>query len=198
MVNRIDSQTEVIRGVVAKELVEVDNTLAQLKQRDKKTMEVVAKQMNEIASIKLKLEKLERELAKPKQLLTSQSNVKNVKGIGPRKWAELKEIGIITAGELVMADPKAIAEKMGSSAKTVERLQGRAQLSMVPSLKEKDIFLLQELGIIDRKNLAEQDPVELSRKINAIFRVNLARGKVAEANKPNFEEIHSWVKFAKA
>ena len=198
LVNRIDSQTDDIKGAVAKELMGVDNALTQLKQRDEKTAGAVAKQMDEIARIKSKVEKLERELAKPKQLLTSQSNVKNVKGIGADKAAKLKEIEVMTVGDLVMADPKVVAEKLVSSDKTVEKLQGRAQLSMVPGVNQKDIFLLEELNINDRRSLAEQDPVELGKKINAIFKVSLARGKVKEADKPNFEEIDSWVKFAKA
>ncbi len=198
LVNRFDSQTYDIKEVVAKQLVGVGNALAQLKQRDKKTAVAVVKQRDEIAEIKSKLEKLEGELVKPKRLLTSQSNVEDVKGIGPGKGAELREIGITNVSELIMADPKALAEKMGSSDKTVEKLQGRAELSTVPGVKEKDIFLLEELDIVNRKSLAEQDPVELSRKINAIFKVNLASGKVTEADKPNFEEIESWVKFTRA
>jgi predicted flap endonuclease-1-like 5' DNA nuclease len=197
LVDKLGPQLADMKEAVAKQLGEVENALAIIKRREKKSEATIAKQRAEIAEITLKLEKLEGELAKPKPLLTSQSNVEDVKGIGPGKGTELKEIGITNAGELIMADPKFLAEELVSSEKAVEKLQGRAQLSMVPGLKEKGLFLLEELDIMDRKSLAEQDPIELSRKINAIFKVNLAKGKVLAADKPTIEEIDSWVKFAR-
>ncbi len=197
LVDNFGAQLADIKEAVAKQLGETENALAQVKRREKKTEAAIAKQGDGIAEIALKLEKLEGELVKPKPLLTSQSNVEDVKGIGPGKGTELKEMGIMNAGDLIMADPKVLAAKMGSSEKTVEKLQGRAQLSMVPGLNEKGLFLLEELDIMDRKSLAEQDLIELSKKMNAIFKVNLAKGKVLEADKPTIEEIDSWVKFAR-
>jgi len=197
LVDKFGTQLASMKEDVAKQLGKVENALAQHEQRDKKTVKAITKQGDEIAEIKMKLEKLENELARPKPLLTSQSNPEDVKGIGPVKGAELKEIGIANVGELIMADPKILAGKTDSSEKTVEKLQGRAQLSMVPGVKEKDLFLLEEAGITDRKSLAEQDPIELSRKINGIFTVNVEEGKVSEADKPTIEEIGSWVRFAK-
>jgi hypothetical protein len=201
----LSEQAEVIKGVntdlvekVCPQLAGVKEDLAQFEQRDKKNEAAHSKQRDEIKEIRLKLEMLEGALVTPKSLLTSQSNVEDVKGIGPGKGAELKEIGITNAGDLIMADPKTVAEKTGSSENTVGRWQGRAQLSLVPGLKDKDLLLLEELDIIDRKSLASQDPIELGKKINAIFKVNLAKGKVSETDKPTIEEIDSWVKFVKS
>lgn len=200
----LTEQAEVVKGIntnlverVSPQLASVKEDLAQFEQRDKKTESAHSKQRDEIKEIKLKLERLEGALVTPKSLLTSQSNVEDVKGIGPGKGAELKAIGITNAGDLIMSDPKAVAEKTGSSENTVGKWQGRAQLSLIPGLKEKDLLLLEELDIIDRKSLAAQDPIELSRKINAIFKVNLENGRVSEADKPTIEEIDSWVKFVR-
>jgi hypothetical protein len=198
LVGKVDTRLVDVKEAVAKRLGEVEKALVQLELGDEKTVEAVTKQRDEIAEIRLKLDRLEGELVKPKPLLTSQSSVEDVKGIGPGKGAELKEIGVTNVGELIMADPKVVMKEMGSSEKTVERLQGRAQLSMVPGLKNKDLILLEELGILDRKTLAEQDPIELSKKINAIFKVSVAEGKVTEADKPTIEEIDSWVKFVRS
>lgn len=183
---------------VRPQLAEVKNSLAKVESREEKTGNSITKQSKEIEEIKLKLEKLESSLNSPQAMLTSQSNVEDVKGIGPNKGTELREIGIESAGDLIMADPKVIAEKMGSSDKTVEKLQGRAQLSMIPGLKEKDLLLLEELDITDRKCLAKQDVIDLAQRINAIFKVNLAKEKVAEGDRPTVEEIDSWVKFSRA
>jgi len=198
LVDKFGPQIADVKETVAKQLGELENALAQHEQRQKKTAAIITKQRAGIAEIKLKLEKLEDELAKPKPLLASQSNVEEINGIGPKKGIELKEIGITDVGGFIMADPKVVAEKMGSSEKTVEKLQGRAQLSMVPGLKGKGIFLLEEVGITDRKSLSEQDPIELSRKINGIFKVNVEKGKVSKDDKPTIEEIDSWVKFVRS
>jgi predicted RecB family nuclease len=171
--------------------------LTQVKRGERRTSATIAKQQDQIAEITLKLEQLAGVLATPKPMLTSKSSIEDVKGIGPGKGAELKEMGITNAGELIMADTKVLAGRMGSSEKTVEKLQGRAQLSMVPGLNEKSLLLLEELDVIDRKGLAEQDPIELSKKINAVFKINLDKGKVLESDLPTIEEINSWIKFAK-
>ena len=197
LVDNFVSQLAEIKEADAKQLAELENTLAQIQRREKKMGATVAKQKDEIAEILLKLERVENALAKPEPLLTSQNDVEDIKGIGSGKATELKEIGITNTGEFIMADPKVLAERMGSTEKTVEKLQGRAQLSMVPGLNEKSLFLLEELGINDRKSLALQDPIELSKKIDAIFKVNLAAGKVLETDKPTIEEIDTWIKFAK-
>jgi hypothetical protein len=186
-----------VQAALAKQIAETENALAQVKRGEKRASANIAKQQDQIAEIALKLEQLEGVLAAPKPMLTSRSSIEDVKGIGPGRGAELKEMGITNAGELIMADTKVLAGRMGSSEKTVEKLQGRAQLSMVPGLNEKSLLLLEELDVIDRKSLAEQDSIELSKKINAVFKINLDKGKVLESDLPTIEEIDSWVKFAK-
>ena len=201
---RLDDQAGLIQGVetnltntVRPQLTNIKDALTKLEAREAKTANANAKQRSEIEEVRLRIERLETSLVRPETLLTSQSNVEDVKGIGPNKGAELREIGITTAGDLIMADPRVLAEKLGSSDKTTEKLQGRAHLSMIPGLKEKDLLLLEEIDITDRKNLSSQDPMELSQKINAAFKAELAKGRVTELDRPTIEEIDSWVKFTK-
>jgi len=183
---------------VNSQLTFVKETLAKLELEDGKTVASIKKQGTEISEIRQKLERLEASLVQPKSMIKSNSDVEDVKGIGPNKAAELKNVGITSASDLIMADPKVIADAMGSTEKTVEKLQGRAQLQMIPGMKEKDLLLLEELDITDRKRLSTQDPIELGKKINAIFKVNLAKGKVEENERPTIEEVDSWIKFTKA
>jgi len=199
LVNRFDTKLADVKDGTTRQLVKIENTMARNEQRNRKNVKAILKQMGEIADIRLKVEKLEEELAKmPKPQLTSQSDPEEVRGIGPNTGNELRKMGITNVGELILADPAVIAEKIGTSEKTVEKLQGRAQLAMVPSVKEKDIILLEEVGIMNRKELADQDPLELGRKINGIFKVYVEKGKISEAEKPTIEEIYSWIKFARA
>ena len=197
LVDTFGPQLADMQATLAKQIGETESALAQVKRGEKRTSTNIAKQQDQIAEITLKLEQLEGMLATPKPMLTSKSSIEDVKGIGPGKGTELKEMGITNAGELIMADTKALAGRMGSSEKTVEKLQGRAQLSMVPGLNEKNLLLLEELDVIDRKSLAAQDPIELSKRINAVFKINLDKGKVLESDLPTIEEIDSWIKFAK-
>jgi hypothetical protein len=199
LVNRFDSKLADAREGTAKQLGRIENTMARHEQRNNRSAKAILKQMGEIADIRLKVEKLEDELAKmPKPQLTSQSVPEEVRGIGETTGNELREMGITNVDELVLTDPAVIAEKTGMSEKMVEKLQGRAQLAMVPGVKEKDLILLEEAGVTNRKELANQDPLELGRKVNGIFKVYVEEGKISEAEKPTIEEIYSWVKFAKA
>jgi predicted flap endonuclease-1-like 5' DNA nuclease len=199
--NKLDKRLTSLKEEVAKNLKKMETSfeksLKKTETATKKNSMTIAKQLREIAGIKSRLEKLERELAPPKPLLTSQSELRKVKGIGARLANELRGIGITSVGDLILTDPRLIAEKTGSSIKTIEKLQGRAQLLMIPGITEKDVSLLEELGITTRKKLAEQDPIELGKRMNGILNDHLQRGKMSETEKPTIEEIASWIKLAK-
>jgi predicted RecB family nuclease len=174
------------------------NAMTRHEQRNRRSEKAILKQRDEIVEIISKLERLEDKFVKPKPELTSQSTPEEVRGIGETTGKELRAMGITNVGELVLSDPAVIAEKTGMSEKMVEKLQGRAQLAMVPGAKEKDLILLEEVGVTNRKELADQDPFELGRKMNVIFEAYVKEGKLSEAEKPTVEEIDSWVRFAKA
>jgi predicted flap endonuclease-1-like 5' DNA nuclease len=197
LVNRFDSKLADANDVMMKQLAKVEENTLRYSQRVRKSAVIMLRQRDEIAAIKSQLDKLESEIAKPKPQLTSKSDPEAVRGIGPTTKEELKEMGITTVEQLILTDPKQIAEKTTISEKTAEKLQGIAQLSMVPSVREKDLVLLEEVGVMNRKELASQDPIELGRKINGVFDVCVEKGKISDADKPTIEEIYSWIKFAK-
>ncbi len=197
LTNRFDSKLSEIKEEMAKQLGEIKTYSEQQEQSNKKTVATVLKQKDEIADIKSKLDTIKEEVVKPKPELNSLSNTEDVKGIGPKKANELKEIGITNVGEFILTDPRIIAEKTSTSIGTVEKLQGIAQLSMVPGVRGKDLTLLEEVGVTDRKILANQDPIDLSKRINGIFKSLIDKGQISEAEKPTIEEIISWIKLAK-
>ncbi len=182
---------------VNSQLTDVKDTVTKLKVTDEKTAAAIAKQKDEINEIRKKLERLEASLLSPKSMLKGNSNVEDVKGIGPNKAADLKNVGIISTSDFIMADPKVAAQSMGSTEKTVEKLQGRAQLQMIPGMKEKDLALLEELDITDRNTLSTQDPINLGKKMNALFKEKLAQGKATESDTPSIDEVVSWIKYSK-
>ena len=48
-----------------------------------------------------------------------------------------------------------------------------------------------------RRELAEQNPLELGMKINGISKIYVQDGKIAEAERPTIEEVYNWIKAAK-
>jgi hypothetical protein len=190
-------QLGVIKASMERQFEEIDNAFAQFERKEKNSMATITEQKNELTEIRLKLEKLESSIFEREPLLGSQNNVIDVKGIGHGKAAKLKEIGITNVGEFITTESKVVAEGMGSSERTAEKLQGRAQLSMVPGVKKKYLFLLEGVKVKDRNNLSEQDPIELSKKINAVYEANVAKGRFSPMDKPTIEEIDSWVKFSR-
>jgi hypothetical protein len=197
LVNLFTKNLADVKDELAREIVAVETTMASHERDNKKTAKAVAQQEEEIANIKLTLDRLEEAFVSPKPQLTSDSKPEDVRGIGETTGNDLRAVGITSVGELVLADPAVIAARTEMSEKTIEKLQGRAQLAMVPGIREKELILLEEVEIMNRKQLAEQDPLELGRKISDAFTVCVEKGKIPEAEKPTIEEVYSWVKFAR-
>ena len=196
--DKITPQLADIKEDLAKQLIEMENAMAQQKQIQKNAAKTISKQKTEIAGLQSKLEKLENEISQPKPVLTSQNDVKAISGIGPKTKTILKKMGIVNVGDLLIADAPAVAEKVGTAEKNVEKMQKQAQLLMVPGLSKKHVVLLAAVDVNDRKSLAEQDPIELSKKINGIFKATMEKGKVSKEDKPTIEELNSWIKFVKS
>jgi predicted flap endonuclease-1-like 5' DNA nuclease len=196
LVNLFTKNLAEVKDDLSRQLVGIENTMAAHERRNKKLEKTFSKQEEEIGNVKLELERLEAEFISPKAQLTSDSKPEDVRGIGENTGNELREMGITSVGDLVLTDAAVIAERTEMSEKMVEKLQGRAQLAMVPGVGERDLVLLEEVGVMNRKELADQDPLELGRKINGVFDFCVEKGKISEAEKPTVEEIYSWVKFA--
>jgi predicted RecB family nuclease len=77
-------------------------------------------------------------------------------------------------------------------------LQATAQLRMIPSVDENDAEMLVDAGITSRRELADQDLVQLSRKISEIAKTYIEEGKVSKEENPTIEEISSWIRIAKS
>lgn len=194
---KINANLADVKDELSGQLVRIAGGIESLEQRNRKSQKAILKQKEEIEEIKMKMEQLEEESIQPKPLLTSQCKVEDVRGIGENTGNELREMGITDVGALVLTDPTLIAEKIDMSEKTVEKLQGRAQLAMIPGVQEKDLILLEEAGVMNRKELAEQDPLELGMQISGISKIYIEEGKITEAEKPTIEEVYAWIKAAK-
>ena len=69
---------------------------------------------------------------------------------------------------------------------------------MIPGVDENDAELLVDAGITSRRELADQDLVQLSRRISEIAKTYIEEGKVSKEENPTIEEISSWIRIAKS
>ncbi len=165
-----------------------------MNKRSAKTME---KQIAELTDMRTRVERIEREFTRPQPKLTSLDKPEDVKGIGPRLAEELKAIGTTNVGELITTDPATIGEKTRVSQEMAKNLQATAQLLMIPGVDENDAELLKEVEVFTIRDLAEQDPIQLSAKLTEVANTYVKQGKITESEKPTVEEVLSWVKHAK-
>lgn len=157
----------------------------------------VKRQTESLADVQSKLQKIESELTAPQPVLTSRKDLEEVSGIGSGLGKELRSIGLTNVGELIATDPAIIAEKTRPSPDMVENLQQKALLMMIPGIDEADVRLLKEAGVTSRKELAEQDPILLSRKIEEVAKDYVEKKKISREEKPTIEEISSWIKYSR-
>lgn len=158
--------------------------------------EAMKKQMAQIEEMTKRVEKLEHTLL-PQPKLSSQNTPEDVKGIGPQLGKELRALGITTVAELITADPRSLAEKIRAKRDKIKHLQTTAQLLMIPGITENDAELLEEAGITSRKELASQEPIQLSQELERIAKAYIEQRRLTESEKPTIEEIVSWIRHAK-
>jgi len=171
--------------------------LREAQKENKRNTDVIKKQATEVSSMRKRVEKIEKTLSPAKTKLTSKSKLKAVKGVQPRLAAGLKTMGITNVGQFLTTDPAVIAEKTMEFPETVTNLQAKAQLLMVPGIDPNDAELLVKVGITSRKELADQDPIQLSRAIVNIANTYVGRGKMSTNRVPTVDDVWSWIRSAK-
>jgi hypothetical protein len=158
---------------------------------------IVKKQAKDVATMKRRVQKIVKALAPTQKTakLTSNSKLEGV--LMNRGLARgLKNLGVETVGEFLTMDPMVIAEKTMEPPDTVTNLQAKSQLLMVPSLNPNDAELLVKVGITSRKELANQDPVQLCRTLVGIANFYIEQGKMTASQVPTIDDVWSWIKLA--
>ena len=176
---------------------QINMTLENAKKETHSMLEkAIKRQMTQIEETTKRVEQLEQKLL-PQPKLTSQNKPEDIKGIGPQLGNELRALGITTVAELIAADSRTLAEKTRATKDMIQHLQTTAQLLMIPGIKENHAELLEEAGIMARKDLASQEPIQLSQKLETIAKAYIEQGRLAESEKPTMEEVVSWIRQAK-
>jgi len=189
---KININLEETRKQVSDNLAGHKNTLINIEKETEKNAEAVKKQATELTNLKKKIEKLEKETP-PKAKLTSLTALKGFKGIRPRLATKLNDLNIATISELLSIDSASIAEKISESPEKIANIQAAAQLLMVPGIEEKHAELLVRAGITSRRELANQDPVQLYRAIFGIAKTFVDERKMAPNKIPTIEDVSTWI-----
>ena len=186
-------------GKITNETLESQNRILQESQKENlENAQVFKKQSKEFGNVKKKIEKIEKTLTPGRTKLTCKSKLESIKGVKPSLVHGMRNMGINNVGQFLTTDPAAIAEKTNELHETVTNLQGQAQLLMIPGVDANDAELLTKVGVTSRKELADQDPVQLTRAVVNVANASFGTGKLATASRiPTVDEVWSWIRSAK-
>jgi len=192
---KISSNLQETKKELADNLDKQKNALQAIEKETEKNAKNVKKQAAELTKIKNTIEQLNKQdNEKPK--LTGETRIQDYKNVPPSLAAKLNGIGVVNVSELLAMDSATIAEKTGGFPEAIARLQAQAQLLMVPGIDEKHSELLVRFGVTSRRELANQDPVQLYRGLVGIAKTSVEQGKMPASKIPTIEDVSSWIKQA--
>lgn len=197
VVSVIETKTIEAGEKMSADLKKQEAVLNSVKRLSEESAAALKSQRVEFDEIKTKLEQIEGSMVPNQANLRSVDNPEDIKGIGPALGKELRELGINSVGEFLTTDPVVIGDKTRVSHEMAENLQATAQLMMVPGVDAVYADLLIESDVKSRKQLADQDLIQLSRKINDIAKIYVAQQKLSKDDAPTIEQISAWIRMAK-
>ena len=194
----VEKMVEEFQEKISVDLKKQETSMLGIKRLSEEGSSALKNQQVELEEIKNKIETIEENLVvSVKANLKSFDNPEEIKGIGPALGKELKELGILSVGDFITTEAAVIGEKTRVSQEMADNLQAMAQLMMIPGLDANDAELLIESGIKTRKELANQELINLSRKVSEIAKSYLEQGKISKDEYPTIEEISLWIRNAK-
>ncbi len=197
MVSVIETKAGETGEKITADLKRQEATINGVKRLSEESATAIKNQQAELKEIKLKLERIEGNMAPNQANLKSLDNPEDIKGIGPALGQDLRGLGIASVGDFLTTDPEVIGEKTRVSQEMAKNLQATAQLMMIPGVDSSDAELLIEAGIKSRKELADHDLIPLSKKVCEIAKIYVDQGKISKDEYPTIEEISSWIRMAR-
>jgi predicted flap endonuclease-1-like 5' DNA nuclease len=197
MISAIEKKAVETGEKMSADLKKQETAMIGVKRLSKEGVAALKNQSVELEEIKLRLERIEGNIMPTQAKLKSLDNPEDIKGIGPALGKELKGLGITSVGEFLTTNPVVIGEKTRVTQEMAENLQTTAQLMMIPGVNANDAELLREAGINSRRELADQDSIQLSRKVGEIAKIYVDQGKISKDEYPTIEEISSWIRVAR-
>ena len=197
MISTIEKKTGETGEKLSADLKKQGTVMIGVKRLSEEGATALKKQRAELEDIKLRLGRIEGNMVPTQAKLKSLDEAEDIKGIGPALGKELSGLGITSVGEFLTTDPVIIGEKTRVSQEMAENLQAMAQLMMIPGVDANDAEILIDAGIKSRRELADQDLIQLSRKVGEIAKIYVDQGKISKDEYPTIEEISSWIRMAR-
>ena len=171
--------------------------LESLEKEAEKSTDSVKKQATELTKIKKTMDEInDNKIKTQKPKLNGQTKLEDFRNVPSGLAAKLNLARITNVSELLAVDSTSIAERTGQSPETIAHLQAQAQLLMVPGIDENHSELLVKFGVTSRRELANQDPVQLYRGLNGIAKTYVEQGKMPQSKVPTIEDVSQWIKQA--
>ncbi len=178
-------------------LAQQKSVLQSIVEETRRNSDSVRKQATDLAAMKKSISELGKDVLLQKPRLTSRSEINKFKSIAPGLATKLNEMKIETVSDLLTADASTIAQKASEMVETIADKQAEAQLLMIPGISDEQARLLVKVGITSRRELANQDPVQLYRGIAGIAKALVVTGEMPANKIPTIEDITEWTRVAK-
>jgi hypothetical protein len=122
--------------------------------------------------------------------------------IGSKTAGKLERAGVITVGDLLDADPEALAKKLNHKQFTPEVIrhwQNESSLNCrVPELHNHDAQILVASGVTDPEELAAFDPPELLELVTPWVKSPDGQRILRQQKPPDLAEVTQWIEWAKS
>lgn len=179
-------------------LTQQKTALQSMEEEARGNSQVIKNQAADLVTIKKKIDKILNEPVKTKKAkLTSRTNLDKFSSITPTLATKLNGLKINTVSELLASEPTTIAERAYEMVDTIAKKQAEAQLLMVPGIDERHAKLLVRAGITSRKELADQDPIQLYRSIVGLAKTSMEKGEMPAGRLPSIEDVSDWTRQAR-
>jgi nucleotidyltransferase/DNA polymerase involved in DNA repair len=122
--------------------------------------------------------------------------------IGSRTAGKLERAGVITVGDLLDADPEALAKRLNQKHFTPDVIRHWQQESSlncrVPELYNHDAQILVASGITDPNELAACEPQELLELVTPWCKSPEGQRILRQQKPPDLAEVTQWIEWAKS
>ena len=122
--------------------------------------------------------------------------------IGSKTAGKLEHAGVITVGDLLDADPEALAKKINQkhiTADTIRHWQQESSLNCrVPELYNHDAQILVASGVTEPEELAACEPAELLELVTPWVKSPEGQRILRQQKPPDLAEVTQWIEWARS
>jgi len=192
---RINLGFDSMKKEASDNLAQQKAALERMEEENRRYTEVMNRHAKELTRLRKQIDNLAMgPVQRPK--LTSHTRLEQVKSIPPKLATKLNQMQTSNVSDLLAADAVILAQRASEMVETIANVQAKAQLLMVPGISEENAEMLVKHGIMSRKELANQDPVQLYRGIVGIAKSYVDQGKLPANKVPAVEDVSSWIRQA--